>query len=219
MRRGGRNARARIERALIVDDDVQVCLQWGRLFAQHGVEPTLAHSIQSAKQRLDEWSRRPFDYVLLDLRLDDGDGSQLIEPIRELDARAVIVVLSGNVTAERSVELAGRVAATLQKPVSLEAVPVLIEKLRLLRACADALGSFMTSYALTRSECDVLRSRFAALSDKEIAERRGCGLSAVRKTWTRIYSRLGASSFPEIVALLEAHTDSLRAKLARSRVP
>ena len=60
---------------LIVDDEVVLLKHLGRLFAREGYEVTTAATWTQALQHLE---RGPFDALLLDLKLPDGDGLGLL---------------------------------------------------------------------------------------------------------------------------------------------
>src|SRR5262249_18320955 len=69
------------------------------------------------------------EVVLLDLRLPDGDGLEVLRRIRELDEHALVVMLTGHGTIESAVR-AMKLGAFdyLIKPVHLEEVRVVTEK-------------------------------------------------------------------------------------------
>jgi CheY-like chemotaxis protein len=64
---------------LIVDDDRELCTTLWDLLRERGYRVCIAHGLNEAAQRLD----RPFEVVLIDIRLPDGDGRQVHDLVRE----------------------------------------------------------------------------------------------------------------------------------------
>jgi len=77
---------------LIVEDEPTVATSLKALLAMEGHEVTIAGDVQVARRLL--WSR-PFDLLVLDLLLPDGDGMELLRELKhdpDLARLAVIVV-------------------------------------------------------------------------------------------------------------------------------
>lgn len=72
---------------LIVDDDKLFGVSIKDLFARDGVETTVANSLEAAQVH----SRRQFDVILLDQRLPDGDGLDLLPSIEKSQAQVFLV--------------------------------------------------------------------------------------------------------------------------------
>ncbi len=112
-------------RILIVDDDVTFALMLATWLGKKGYETATAASLEAARRRLAE---APCDLVLTDMRLPDGDGTDLLEWIaRRADAVPVIVMTGyaeiGN--AVRSMKLGAK--DYVSKPVNPEE---LLQKIR-----------------------------------------------------------------------------------------
>lgn len=78
---------------LLVDDDQDLCASLGDIFRDRGYRVAVAHDLQSATVRLEE---NYFGVVLVDLRLPDGDGRQLLKTIRELPQEAGVILITGH---------------------------------------------------------------------------------------------------------------------------
>lgn len=78
---------------LIVDDDHDLCDNLWDLLRQRGYRVTLAHDVQEANARLDE---QDFQVVLVDFKLPGGDGSQLLQDMRQSNPRARTVLITGH---------------------------------------------------------------------------------------------------------------------------
>jgi two-component system, response regulator RegA len=77
---------------LILDDDEAFLNRLGRAMAKRGFEVITAGSVAEGRARVEA---RPPAFAVIDLRLDDGNGLDLVELMRERRADARIVVLTG----------------------------------------------------------------------------------------------------------------------------
>lgn len=77
---------------LLVDDDVAFLTRLARAMEKRGFAPETAETVAAGK--LIVQSRAPA-YAVIDLRLEDGNGLEVVEALREKRADARIVVLTG----------------------------------------------------------------------------------------------------------------------------
>ncbi|MCG8493558.1 MAG: ActR/PrrA/RegA family redox response regulator transcription factor [Sneathiellales bacterium] len=77
---------------LIVDDDEIFLHRLGRSMEKKGFSPILAGSVEEGKTKA--LSCNP-DYAVVDLRLEDGNGLDVVESIRKTCPNARIVMLTG----------------------------------------------------------------------------------------------------------------------------
>ncbi|RAI03306.1 two-component system response regulator [Acuticoccus sediminis] len=92
-------------RLLIVDDDAAFGQRLARAMEKRGFVTDVAESAQDAGHMAE---RNPPDYAVVDMRLGDGNGLEVVERIRRRkpDARAVILTGYGNIaTAVTAVKL------------------------------------------------------------------------------------------------------------------
>lgn len=80
------------KRLLILDDDLPLREQLNRAMTKRGYEVLTAESIATANYLLQNHS---FDCAILDLRLNDGYGLDLVETIKKNNADARIIILTG----------------------------------------------------------------------------------------------------------------------------
>lgn len=80
------------KRLLIVDDDEIFLNRLGRSMENRGFSPTLAGSVADGKVAAQTINP---DYAVVDLRLEDGNGLEVVETIRKLNPGARIVMLTG----------------------------------------------------------------------------------------------------------------------------
>lgn len=77
---------------LIVDDDVTLALMLATWLGKKGFEATTAASLGAARKLLAE---TPCDLVLTDMRLPDGDGTDLLEWIARRPVPVPVIVMTG----------------------------------------------------------------------------------------------------------------------------
>ena len=77
---------------LIVDDDEPFLRRLARAMEKRGFEPELAQSVAAGQAIA---TARPPAYAVVDLRLEDGNGLDVVEMLRENRPEARVVVLTG----------------------------------------------------------------------------------------------------------------------------
>jgi len=105
---------------LVVDDEhlVRIIVQLG--LERNSFEVWLASSGREAIH-LYRKHRDRIDVVLLDVRMADGDGSQTLDALRQLNPKVLVCFMSGDTGAYQSEELRQRGAAhVIAKPFRLE---------------------------------------------------------------------------------------------------
>ncbi len=88
------------EKILIVEDDSVVRNLLQSIFLRHKLPVTMADSLAQAQAHLE---KEPFDLMLLDLRLPDGDGLKFLEQVGTLPERPIVVMITGHGTIESAV--------------------------------------------------------------------------------------------------------------------
>ncbi|HVY36825.1 MAG TPA: ATP-binding protein [Polyangia bacterium] len=101
---------------LIVDDEEALAENVAEIVATLGVETAIARDRQSA---LAVAGNGDFDVALIDVRLPDGDGISLLEPLRARSPYMQLVLVTGNATLEGAIAaVRGDAFAYVLKPVS-----------------------------------------------------------------------------------------------------
>lgn len=77
---------------LLVDDDDAFLKRLGRAMERRGFAVEMAGSVQAAQVAI---AQRPPAYAVVDLRLGDGNGLDVVERLRERRADARVIVLTG----------------------------------------------------------------------------------------------------------------------------
>jgi two-component system response regulator RegA len=80
------------KRLLLLDDDAPLRTRLGRALEQRGFEVTLAGGVVEALAAV---KAGPPAFAVLDMRLDDGSGLQVVQCIRDLRPEARVVMLTG----------------------------------------------------------------------------------------------------------------------------
>jgi ActR/RegA family two-component response regulator len=105
---------------LIVEDDAATRLAMARLMEYRGFAVT---AVGTVVEGLDAASVRRPDFVLLDLMLPDGHGSEVLDWVRANLPQARIAVITGCVDRSHVDRLAGRrVDVLLRKPTDFDAI-------------------------------------------------------------------------------------------------
>ena len=77
---------------LVMDDDSALRIRLGRALESRGFEPVLAASVAEAVAAI---KAKPPAFAVLDMRLDDGNGLQVVETIRNARPDARVIMLTG----------------------------------------------------------------------------------------------------------------------------
>jgi len=111
-------------RMLIIDDELSVCKTLCKTVTRKGHEADYA---QSLKHGLSMAETGDFDLVLLDVRLPDGSGLNILNELRESASKPEVIIITGEGDPEGA-ELAIKNGAWdyLQKPLSLKEIDLTI---------------------------------------------------------------------------------------------
>src|SRR4026209_1868760 len=90
------------KRALIIDDDIDLCLLLSRFLNKNGFETATAHS---GSKGIALYDPANFDVVISDYRLDDMDGIKLIKGLKAKDPHVRILVITGYSDIKTAVEV------------------------------------------------------------------------------------------------------------------
>jgi len=130
---------------LIVDDEANIRSSLDGALSREGYQVDTAATLAAARARLAE----ACDFVLLDVRLPDGSGVDLLAEIKHTAPDTIVIMMSGHATIDTAVQ-ATRLGAFdfMEKPLSLERLLVTLRN-------ADATRSL-------RAENRRLKPRWAA---------------------------------------------------------
>lgn len=115
------------QRILVVDDETSLRTALFRALDQRGYQVITAGSKQEAFKMCQ--ADRPFDLVLVDLKLPDGDGLELMTELKAVHPSTTFIVLTGFATIEIAVEATRRGAYHfITKPFNLDEVINIVQK-------------------------------------------------------------------------------------------
>jgi DNA-binding NtrC family response regulator len=111
---------------LLVDDDRLVLESMGDWLKEKGYQLDVAASYAAAQTAIE---KKSYDLVLLDIRLGDGDGFDLLAECRQRHPRSIVILITGYGTVETAIE-AIRAGAfdLLTKPLIDEELEIAIER-------------------------------------------------------------------------------------------
>ena len=113
-------------RILVVDDDDTFRALLAAELRSRGLATTPAESAAAALALVE---KEEFEVALIDLRLPDGDGLELMRRVRELSPTTETIVLTGHGTIDTAIEAMRRGAYDyLRKPCPIEELEVTIQK-------------------------------------------------------------------------------------------
>ena len=114
------------EKILIVEDDLVVRNLLQSIFLRHKLPVSCADNLAQASACL---AKEPFDMMILDLRLPDGDGLKFLEQVSTLPERPLVVMVTGFGSIESAVACmrAGAFDYVL-KPFSPSQIDVILKK-------------------------------------------------------------------------------------------
>ncbi|HEX8331431.1 MAG TPA: sigma-54 dependent transcriptional regulator [Segetibacter sp.] len=81
-----------MNKILVIDDDVDMCLLLKRFLTKNGYEVTLAHN---GKKALDILEQMEPNLVLCDFRLEDIDGKELLIKVKEKYPQTPVIIVTG----------------------------------------------------------------------------------------------------------------------------
>jgi DNA-binding NtrC family response regulator len=115
---------------LLVEDDESICESVDMTLMGEGFDTVTAHDIATATTHL---KIKAFKLILLDIRLKDGSGDQLIDKIRtqaefRKNVKTPIIVISGHLDKELVIKMKGKIQAALVKPFDAVTLVNLIKK-------------------------------------------------------------------------------------------
>jgi DNA-binding NtrC family response regulator len=92
-------------KVLIVDDEERFRITLRKLLVARGVE---AEASGSAEEALVELAEKPYDVVLLDVRMPGMDGIEALAEIKKRDPNLEVIMLTGHASVDVAVEIMRR---------------------------------------------------------------------------------------------------------------
>ena len=80
------------KRILIIDDDMDMCSLLGKFLQRKGFETDAAYT---GNKGIAKFREESFDLVLCDFRLGDKEGREVLKKIKEINSRAIVIIITG----------------------------------------------------------------------------------------------------------------------------
>ena len=193
---------------LLVEDDSMV-RGWVRL-ALEGTEFRIAGEAAAGAEVADLMRRRRPDILLVDYRLPDGSGVELVRELRRSGEGTPVVLMTAN--EEQGFNEAARAAGAQGSVLKTGSIDELANALRAVRAGRESFDARHPRRppgqgSLSAREREALRHVASGLTNREIAERLGVGEETVKTLLARTFAKLGVRRRAEAVAI--AHEQGL----------
>jgi DNA-binding response OmpR family regulator len=114
------------KKILVVDDDKSILRTFTRILQKNGYEIDTA---ETGKEAIEKADKKCYDIALVDIRLPDMDGTDLLAKTRKQLKKTIKIMITGFPSIESGVKaLDGGADAYLVKPVKPEELLILIEE-------------------------------------------------------------------------------------------
>lgn len=201
-------------RCLLIEDFGELAVRQAAVLERAGASVTIALTLAAALSAIAE---ALFDLAVVDLRLPDGDGAELVRELVRRKLRTGLLVLSGYLDPRESKDLYESGAICVHKdesPLPLVALGLwAMSRASRLRGNADSItpasgwlpkcsaaATFARRYGLTKREGEVFEQVAMGISTKEIAAQLGSVPETVRRQIQCACRKCGVSGQTELVA-------------------
>jgi len=148
------------EKILIVDNDENTCKTLSLIFRKEGYEIETALTAQGALEKIRE---RSFNLALLDIKLPDMDGIELLPIFKKHQPDMIVIMITGHASVDNAVDaLNTGVSAYIIKPMEIDQVLIMVRD-KLEKQCLVAEKK-KAEEKLRESE-EKYRTLFKTLSD------------------------------------------------------
>jgi two-component system, sensor histidine kinase and response regulator len=146
-------------RVLVIDDDNVILLSCRRILEKVGYE---VETFDNGPQAIERLRNAPAQVLLLDLKMPQMDGTQVIEQVRTFDPSVIIVVITGYATVSAAVDAMKAGAYDfLPKPFTPEELRLTVDR------CYERWGLAAESEKLRRQK-DELQRKFATFVSHQL---------------------------------------------------
>lgn len=127
-------------RILVIDDDQGVADTLVEYLIQPGYQATAVYGGHEGLTRLEQGD---FQMVILDLKMPDMDGLEVLKAIKEIDSQAVVLMITGYGTVETAVAAIKAGAYDfISKPVNMDELEAIINRVLERQTLLSRLGTF-----------------------------------------------------------------------------
>ena len=111
---------------IIIDDDKFILNVFSRILQREGY---VVDTVETGEEALEKLKRKNYDLALIDVKLPDIDGKDLVSKIKTMDPNMIKIVITGFPSLEDATEIMDNgAAAYLVKPVKSEELVMMIKE-------------------------------------------------------------------------------------------
>ncbi|MCD6432065.1 response regulator [Candidatus Bathyarchaeota archaeon] len=138
-------------RILIVDDDEDICRTLSLILEEKGYEVDAAHT---GKEAIEKSKTKVYNAALLDIKLPDMEGTELLTAMRETSPKMIKIMVTGYPALKNAAEALNKGAdAYLMKPVNPEKlIKTIEEKLKIQKEAEVMTQEKIAAFVKTRTE-------------------------------------------------------------------
>jgi DNA-binding response OmpR family regulator len=192
---------------LIVDDDESICKTLSAILQAEGYQTTTA---TTAKEAIEKAKTRFFNLALLDIKLPDMEGTQLLSQLQEITPETIKIMITGYPSLKNAVEALNFGADSyIMKPIDpAELIKTIKNKLEVQKQAEKITKEKLAAWIQSQAR-KAQTSNFQEFLEETAAELTHFGLT---KTQAKIYITLlalGVASASEIAALSEIRREEI----------
>ena len=111
---------------LVVDDDKQLADNMVEYLTKFGYQAAAAYG---GREALTSFEQGDFQLVITDLKMPEMDGMELLDTVKELDSRVMVMVITGYGTIEAAVAAINKgVYDYISKPFQMDELEVIVNR-------------------------------------------------------------------------------------------
>jgi len=149
---------------LIIDDDSDMRSTLSDILQEQGYK---VRGYGKGKQALDWLRKNPFDVVIVDIKLPDADGMELVEHIRLINPESAVIMMTGYASVETAIEAMKEGAyAYIVKPFNIDELNAVIKKA--LREIRLSLQNKQLIDKLQRANRELERNKKSLLKERAL---------------------------------------------------
>jgi len=116
-----------MKQLLLVENDSSITQTLSYILTSEGFEVTTVETVRAASQALE---KKPFDLILLDLSLPDGDGFELLAKVKDLEKVTPVIIITARLDESIAVKALKMGALDyIRKPFGMKELSVKVQKL------------------------------------------------------------------------------------------
>lgn len=113
-------------RILVIDDDDGIRKTLSKILENRGY---LVEALENGRQAIEASNKRFFNVALIDIRLSDMEGTELLERLRETEPKLVKIIITGYGSLQNAIEAVNKGAdGYVLKPFDAKELLAMIEK-------------------------------------------------------------------------------------------